>query len=110
MQGATASNETLGGVGADGTSQDSARVARRRAALIALVAVVAFGAFFAIGAATKKHTAQDAPAQLAPSTNVQGAKTVAVTAVSANAAIPDLKSPPPKPKPKPQQTTSTTSS
>lgn len=110
MQGATASNETLGGVGADGTAQDSARVARRRLGLIALVVVVAFGAAFAIGAATKKHDAQQSSPQLAPSTSVQGAHTVGVTAVSANAAIPDLKSPPP-PKHKPaKQTTSTSSS
>jgi hypothetical protein len=113
MQGATASNETLTGVG-DGTSQVPARsrVARRRLGLIALVVVVAFGATFAIGAATKKHTDQPAAPQLAPSTSVQGAHTVGVTAVSANAAIPDLKSPPPpkhKPKPKPS-TSSTTSS
>ena len=79
MQGATASNETLGGVGTDGTSQDSPHVARRRLALIALVAVVAFGAAFAIGAASKKHDAQQAPAQLAPSTSVQGAQKVAIT-------------------------------
>src|SRR5262249_8795319 len=110
MQGATASNETLGGVGADGTSQDQARVARRRVGLIPLVAVVAFAAFVAIGMAKKKHTTANAPAQLAPSTSVQGAKTVAVTSVSGNATIPDLKSPPAKPKPKPKQTTSTTSS
>src|SRR6478736_6117682 len=113
MQGATASNETLGGVGTDGVSQASPRVARRRLGLIALVAVVAFGAAFAIGAASKKHDAQQAPAQLAPSTSVQGAHTVGVTAVSANAAIPDLKSPPPpkhKPKPKPTTSSSTSSS
>ena len=113
MQGATASNETLGGVGADGTAQDSARVARRRLGLIALVVVVAFGAAFAIGAATKKHDAQQSSPQLAPSTSVQGAHTVGVTAVSANAAIPDLKSPPPpkhKPKPKPTTSSSTSSS
>ena len=110
MQGATASNETLGGVGADGTAQDSARVARRRLGLIALVVVVAFGAAFAIGAATKKHDAQQSSPQLAPSTSVQGAHSVGITAVSANAAIPDLKSPPP-PKHKPaKQTTSTSSS
>lgn len=110
MQGATASNETLGGVGADGTAQDSARVARRRLGLIALVVVVAFGAAFAIGAVSKKHDAVQAPAQLAPSTSVQGAHTVGVTPVSANAAIPDLKSPPP-PKHKPaKQSTSTSSS
>ena len=110
MQGATASNETLGGVGTDGRSQESARVARRRLGLIALVVVVAFGAAFAIGAATKKHTDQQAAPQLAPSTSVQGAHTVGVTAVSANAAIPDLKSPPP-PKHKPaKQSTSTSSS
>ena len=114
MEGATASNETFGGVG-DGTSQDSARsrVARRRLGLIALVVVVAFGAAFAIGAATKKHADQQPAAQLAPSTSVQGAHTVGVTAVSANAAIPDLKSPPPpkhKPKPKPTTSSSTSSS
>jgi len=110
MQGATASNETLGGVGTDGTSQASPRVARRRLGLIALVVVVAFGAAFAIGAATKKNTDQPAPPQLAPSTSVQGAHTVGVTAVSANAAIPDLKSPPPKPKPKPKPSTSSSTS
>ena len=96
-----------------GTSQDSARsrVARRRLGLIALVVVVAFGAAFAIGAATKKHADQQPAAQLAPSTSVQGAHTVAVTAVSANAAIPDLKSPPPpKHKPKPKPTTSSSPS
>src|ERR1700761_5119651 len=110
MQGATASNETLGGVGTDSTSQASPRVARRRLGLIALVVVVAFGAAFAIGAATKKNTDQPAPPRLAPSTSVQGAHTVGVTAVSSNAAIPDLKSPPP-PKHKPaKQTTSTSSS
>src|SRR5438552_16986567 len=96
MQGATASNETLSGVGTDGRSQDSARVARRRLGLIALVVVVAFGAALAIGAVTKKHDAPQAPSQLAPSTSVQGAHQVAITAVSANAAIPDLKSPPPR--------------
>ena len=44
MEGATASNETLGGVGGL-----TAAVARRRMALIALAVVVAFGAAFAIG-------------------------------------------------------------
>jgi hypothetical protein len=107
MQGATASNETLGGVGTDGRSQESARVGRRRLALIALVVIVAFGAAFAIGAATKKHDAQQAAPQLAPSTSVQGAHSVGVTAVSANAAIPDLKSPPPPKHKAPKQTTST---
>jgi hypothetical protein len=110
MQGATASNETLGGVGADGRSQDSGRVARRRLGLIALVVVVAFGAAFAIGAVTKKHDAPQAPSQLAPSTSVQGAHQVAITAVSANAAIPDLKSPPPPKKKPAKQRTSTSSS
>jgi hypothetical protein len=110
MQGATASNETLSGVGADGRSQDSARVARRRLGLIALVVVVAFGAAFAIGAVTKKHDAPQAPSQLAPSTSVQGAHQVAITAVSANAAIPDLKSPPPPKKKPAKQTTSTSTS
>jgi hypothetical protein len=111
MQGATASNETLGGVGADGRSQDSARVARRRLGLIALLVVVAFGAAFAIGAVTKKHDAPQAPSQLAPSTSVQGAHSVSITAVSANAAIPDLKSPPPpKKKPAKQSTSTSTSS
>jgi uncharacterized membrane protein YgcG len=107
MEGAAA----LRGVG-DGTSQEPAdsRVARRRLGLIALIVVIAFGAAFAIGAATKKHTAPPAAPQLEPSTSVQGAHTVGVTAVSANAAIPDLKSPPP-PKHKPaKQTTSTSSS
>lgn len=112
MQGATASNETLGRVGAGGTPEDPARssIARRRLALIALAVVVGFGAAFAIGAATKKHTDQQAPAQLAPTTSVQGSHTVAVTAVSANAAIPDLKAPPKPKKPKPKPTTATSSS
>jgi hypothetical protein len=110
MQGATASNETLGGVGTEGRSEDSSRVARRRLGLIALVVVVAFGAAFAIGAATKKHDAQQAAPQLAPSTSVQGAHSVSVTAVSANAAIPDLKSPPPPKHKAPKQTTSTSTS
>ena len=108
MQGATASSETLGRIGAGGTPEGPARsrVAQRRLALIALVVIVAFGAAFAIGAATKKHDTPQAPTQLAPSTSVQGAHSVGITAVSANAAIPDLKAPPPvKHKPKPTSPT-----
>ncbi|MGZ4306071.1 MAG: hypothetical protein ACXVSL_14535, partial [Solirubrobacteraceae bacterium] len=107
MQGATASNETLGRVGAGGTPRGPAGnpVARRRLAVIALAVVAAFGGAFAIGFATKKHSAQQAAPQLAPNTTVQGAHTVAVTAVSANAAIPDLKSAPKPKKPKPNPST-----
>lgn len=112
MQGATASSETLGRIGAGGTPEGPARsrVAQRRLVLIALAVLVAFGAAFAIGAATKKHDTQQPAPQLAPSTSVQGAHQVAVTAVSANAAIPNLKAPPAKPKPKPKPTASTTTS
>ena len=103
MDGAAASAETLSEVATD------SRIARRRMTLSALAVVVAFGATFAIGAVTKKHTGQQTASQLAPATNVQGTHTVPVTAVSANATIPDLKSPPPKHKP-PKQTTSTSPS
>src|SRR5690349_3240118 len=103
MDGAAASAETLGEVATD------SRIARRRMSLSALAVAVAFGATFAIGSVTKKHTGQQTPSQLAPATNVEGTHTVPVTAVSANATIPDLKSPAPKRKP-PKQTTSTSPS
>lgn len=110
VEGAAASNDTLAPVGAaaqpDGEARN--RVARRRVAVIVLAALVGFGAAFAVGAAMKKHTAQQTLPTLQQATSVQGVSTVAITAVDTSGAVPDLKRPPPvkhKPKPSPTATT-----
>jgi len=98
MAGATATGE-IGRIDSGQSHEANAPKSGTRGLIVGAVVVVAaaFGVAFAAGLATKGSTTKTTSSQLAPATSVQGQQKVAITAVGAAPALPNLKSAPKPP-------------